>query len=89
MDPVLLKTPPVDELEEIIVNGQRPELLPEQRVIPRNLGAIVYALTKPTQAWRVLLPDPNLEIPLRTVDDVKEPPGSFRGKILEPGRIYD
>ena len=43
----------------------------------------------PTQAWRVLVPDPNLVIPLRDPDDVKEPPGSFRARILEPGQIYD
>jgi hypothetical protein len=89
LDPALLNAPPEDELEEIIVNGQRPEPLPEQRVLPRNLGAIIYAVTNPSQAWRVLLPDPNLVIPLRDPDDAKEPPGSFRAKILEPGAIYD
>jgi hypothetical protein len=89
LDPILLNAPAAEELEEIIVNGRRPEPLPEHRVMPRNLGAIIYAVTNPAQAWRVLVPDPNLVIPLRSPDDVREPPGAFRGRILEPGAIYD
>jgi hypothetical protein len=89
VDPVLLATPIEEELEEIVVNGRRPEPLPEQRVLPQGLGAYVYAATHPLQAWRVMLPDPNYDIPLRTEDDVREPPGQYRARILDPGRIFD
>lgn len=80
---------PESVLEEIIVNGQRPEPLPERRVIPQALGALIYAATNPLDAWRILVPDPNLEIPERSEDDTRDPPGAFRGRILEPGAIYD
>lgn len=89
VDPAFLDTPLPDELEEIIVNGQRPEPLPEQRVVPRGLGSLLYAARNPLQAWRILVPDPNLVIPERTEDDAREPPGAFRGRILAPGRIYE
>jgi hypothetical protein len=89
VDPDLLDTPAEEELEEIVVNGKRPEPLPEQRVVPPGLGAIVYGFKHPTQAWRLFVPDPNVEIPLRSEDDVREPPGQFRGRILAPGAIYD
>lgn len=49
----------------------------------------MFAATHPLDAWRILLPDPNVEIPERSEDDVREPPGAFRGRILEPGAIYD
>jgi hypothetical protein len=84
-----LATPLPDEMEEIIVRGRRPEPLPEQRVIPQGLGAIFYGLANPLQAWRILAPDPNVQIPDRSEDDLREPPGAYRGRILEPGRIYD
>jgi hypothetical protein len=89
VDPAELAKPLPDELEEIIVRGQRPEPLPEQRVIPQALGAIVYGVRNPLQSWRILLPDPNFVIPDKTEDDVREPAGAFRGRILEPGAIYD
>jgi hypothetical protein len=90
VDEAELATPLPDELEEIIVNGQRLEPLPERRPIPQGaLGALIYAGTHPLDAWRILMPDPNFEIPDRTEDDVKEPPGAFRARILEPGAIYD
>jgi hypothetical protein len=89
VDPAELARPLPDELEEIIVRGRRPEPLPEQRVIPQALGAIVYGVLNPLQSWRILLPDPNFVIPDKTADDVREPAGAFRGRILEPGAIYD
>lgn len=90
MDPVLLDTPPDDVLEEFIVRGRKPEPLPEHRALPRELGAIIYAFQNPLQAWRIVLPDPHQPpVPLRTIDDSKEAPGAFRGKILEPGAIHD
>jgi hypothetical protein len=78
-----------EDLEEIIVNGRRPEPLPEHKVIPSGLGALVYALKNPTKAWRILVPDPNVWIADRSPDDLVEPPGAYRARILAPGRIYD
>ncbi len=88
-DPAELAKPLRDELEEIVVSGQRPEPLPERRVIPQGLGAIIYAATNPLEAWRILVPDPNFEVPPRSEDDARDPPGAFRARILEPGAIYD
>ena len=88
--PAELATPLIENLEEIIVNGQRPEPLPEHRAIPHSmLGALAYAGTHPLDAWRILVPDPYFEIPDRTEDDAREPAGAFRARILEPGAIYD
>src|SRR5215211_6727118 len=71
----VLATPARDELEEIIVNGQRPEPLPEHRALPHSMiGALFYAGSHPLDAWRVLVPDPYFEIPDRTEDDTKDPP---------------
>ena len=90
VDAAALAEPLPDELEEIIVNGKRPEPLPEHRALPHSmLGALIYAGLHPLDAWRIVVPDPYFEIPERSEDDVKEPPGAFRGKILEPGQIYD
>jgi hypothetical protein len=88
-DATELATPLPDELEEIVVRGRKPEPLPEQRVIPQGLGAIFYAVANPLQAWRIFLPDPNVQIPDRSEDDVREPPGAYRARILEPGGIYN
>ena len=84
-----LATPLPGELEEIIVWGRIPATLPERHVIPQGLGAIAYAVVNPGQAWRILLPDPNLQLPERSEDDLRAPPGAHRGRLLEPGRIYD
>jgi hypothetical protein len=77
-----------DELEEVIIRGRKPEPLPEQRVLPMGLGTLFYAVGNPTQAWRIFVPDPNVAIPDRSEDDVRDPPGAYRGQILEPGRIF-
>ena len=89
IDPAELAKPLPDELEEIVVRGRRPEPLPERRVIPQALGALVYGVLNPLQSWRILVPDPNFVIPDKSEDDVREPAGAFRGRILEPGAIYD
>ncbi len=85
----ILDTPIEEQLEEIIVNGERPAPLPEQRVVPQGLGALFYGVAHPTQAWRILLPDPNYVAPERSLDEPRESPGAYRGKILEPGQIFD
>ena len=89
-DAAELAMPLPEGLEEIIVNGQRPEPLPERRVLPQGaLGALIYAGTHPLDAWRILVPDPNFKVPDRSEDEAKDPPGAFRGRILDPGAIYD
>jgi hypothetical protein len=89
-DAVALASPPPDDIEEIVVRGRKPEPLPEQRLIPQGLiGAVAYGFANPLQAWRILVPDPNVQIPDRSEDDVRDPPGAHRARILEPGRIYD
>ena len=88
VDAATLATPLPDEMEEIIVPSQRPALLPEQRVIPQGLGALAYGVTHPLQAWRILLPDPNFQIVLRTADDLQPPPGAYRAKIPDAGAAF-
>jgi hypothetical protein len=90
LDAAELAKPLPDDLEEIIVDGKRPEPIPERSEVPQGLfPALIYAGKNPLSAWRILAPDPNVEIPDRTEDDVREPPGAFRGRILEPGAIHD
>jgi len=89
VDAARLAIPLPEELEEIIVWGRVPGTLPERRVMPQGLGAIAHAVASPLQAWRILAPDPNLQIPGRSEDDLSRPPGSHRARILEPGRVYD
>lgn len=82
---------PLDErLEEIIVNGQRPEPIRDGRDVPPGLfPSLRHVATHPLDAWRILAPMPGVQIPDRTVDDPTDPPGTYRGRILEPGAIYD
>jgi hypothetical protein len=89
VDATRLATPLPDDLEEIIVWGRVPGTLPERRVMPKGLGAVAYAVANPLQAWRILAPDQNLQVPERSEDDLGRPPGSHRARILEPGRVYD
>ena len=85
-----LATPLDERLEEIIVNGQRVEPIRDGRNVPLGLfPSLKHAATHPLDAWRILAPVPNFVIPDRSVDDPKDPPGSYRGRILEPGAIYD
>jgi hypothetical protein len=51
--------------------------------------ACVVLLVCALQAWRILVPDPNVQIPERSKDDVRDPPGAHRARILEPGSFYD
>lgn len=85
-----LETPLDERLEEIIVNGQRLEALRGRDQVPQGVfPSLFYAGRYPLDAWRILTPVPNAVIPDRNVDDPRDPPGSFRGQILEPGQIYD
>ncbi len=84
-----LGTPLPEELEEIVVWGRIPGAMPGRQAVPQGLASIVYAVVNPLQAWRILLPDPNLQVSERSEDDPAEPPGAHRGRLLEPGRVYD
>lgn len=78
------------DIDEIIVRSRKREPdIPERKAVPPGLGGLFWAATRPTEAWRLLVPDPNQpEIPDRSVDDPKEPPGAYRSRIGEPGKIY-
>jgi hypothetical protein len=84
-----LGAPLPEELEEIVVWGRIPGPMPGRQALPQGLASIAYAVVNPLQAWRILMPDPNLQVPKRSEDDLAEPPGAHRGRILEPGRVYD
>ena len=84
-----LGTPLPEELEEIVVWGRIPGPMPGRQALPQGLASIAYAVVNPLQAWRILLPDPNLQVPERSEDDPSDPPGAHRGRLLEPGRIFD
>ena len=78
------------ELDEVVIRPRRqPPDLPERRAVPQGLGGLIWAATRPTQAWRLLVPDPNASpVPPRSADDPREPPGAYRSRIGEPGRIF-
>ncbi len=85
-----LYEPWTEELDEVLIRPRRqPPDLPERRAVPQGLAGLFWAARRPTQAWRLLVPDPNAPgIPLRSPDDPKEPPGAFRSRIGEPGKIF-
>jgi hypothetical protein len=88
--PEQLYEPWTEELDEVLIRPRRqPPDLPERRAVPQGLAGLFWAARRPTQAWRLLVPDPNAPaIPLRSPDDPKEPPGAFRSRIGEPGKIF-
>lgn len=77
------------EIDEIIVRGRRqPGEIPDHKAVPPGLGGLIWGLRNPAQSWRLLVPDPNMTIPLRDADAPREPPGAHRVRIGEPGKIY-
>ncbi len=88
--PEQLNEPWTEELDEVLIRPRRqPPDLPERRAVPQGLAGLFWAARRPTQAWRLIVPDPNAPaIPLRSPDDPKEPPGAFRSRIGEPGKIF-
>jgi hypothetical protein len=85
-----LETPLDERLDEIIVNGKRLEDIRGRQNVPQGVfPALFYAGRYPLDAWRIFAPVPNAVIPDRSEDDVKDPPGAYRGRILEPGAIFD
>ena len=85
-----LVAPWTTELDEVVIRPRRqPPDLPERRAVPQGLGGLFFAATRPTQAWRLLVPDPNApSVPPRSADDPREPPGAYRSRIGEPGRVF-
>jgi len=77
------------EVDEVIVRGRRqPGELPDHKAVPQGLGGLFWGLRNPTKSWRLLLPDPNVTVPMRDGDEPREPPGAYRVRIGEPGKIY-
>lgn len=77
------------EIDEVIVRGRRqPGELPDHKAVPQGLGGLLWGLRNPTESWRLLLPDPNVTVPTRDGDEPREPPGAYRVRIGEPGKIY-
>jgi len=77
------------DIDEVIVRGRRkPEELPDRQQIPAGLGGLFWGARNPGEAWRLLVPDPNVKIPPRDVDSPQEPPGAYRTRIGEPGKIF-
>jgi hypothetical protein len=85
-----LAAPWTVELDEVVIRPRRqPPDLPERRAVPQGLGGLLWAAKRPTQAWRLLVPDPNAPpVPPRSSDDPRESPGAYRSSIGEPGRVF-
>jgi hypothetical protein len=85
-----LDAPWTAELDEVVIRPRRqPPDLPERRAVPQGLGGLFWAATRPTEAWRLLVPDPNAPpVQPRSADDPREPPGAYRSRIGEPGRVF-
>ena len=89
VDPADLYTPLPRDLDEIIIRSRPlPEDIPEQRVLPKGLSGLWWGVNNPSQAWRLLAPDPNEVSRPRSPDDPQPPPGAYRTRIGEPGRIF-
>ncbi len=78
------------DIDEVIVRSRKKEPdIPERKAVPQGLSGLFWAATRPTEAWRLLVPDPNQpKIPDRSSDDPREPPGAYRSRIGEPGKIF-
>lgn len=89
VDPADLYTPLPRDLDEIIIRSRPlPDDIPEQRVLPKGLSGLWWGMNNPTQVWRLLAPDPNEVSRPRSPDDPQPPPGAYRTRIGEPGRIF-
>ncbi|MFM7707227.1 MAG: hypothetical protein ACKO9D_04265 [Gammaproteobacteria bacterium] len=79
------------ELDEVVIRPRRePPDLPERRAVPQGLGGLWWAAQRPTQSWRLFVPDPNAldTIPPRSPDDPQPPPGSWRLRIDQSGKVW-
>ena len=90
--PEQLYEPWTAELDEIVVQSRRrpPPDIPENRAVPGGLAGLLWAAQQPTEAWRLLVPDPKApEVgPPNDLDAPREPPGAYRSRIGEPGHIF-
>jgi hypothetical protein len=78
------------ELDEVVIRPRRePPDLPERRAVPQGLGGLWWAAQRPTQAWRLFVPDPNAAAVLpRSPDDPQPPPGSWRMRLDQSGKVW-
>ncbi len=77
------------EVDEVIVRGRRqPAEIPDRKAVPQGLGGLWWGVRNPTEAWRLLVPDPNVQLPPRDADSPREPPGAYRTRIGESGKIF-
>lgn len=89
-----LYAPWTTDLDEVVIRPRRePPDLPERRAVPAGLGGLVWGVRNPTQSWRLFVPDPNADPDAaatrpRSPDDPQPPPGAYRTRIGEPGRIF-
>ena len=82
-------TPLPSDVDEVIVRGRRvPEEIPERKAVPPGLGGLFWGARNPTEAWRLLVPDPNVQQPPRGTDAPQEIPGAHRTRIGDPGKIF-
>lgn len=78
-------------LDEVVIRPRRePPDLPERRAVPQGLGGLWWAAQRPTQSWRLFVPDPNAAdaIPPRSPDDPQPPPGSWRLRLDQSGKVW-
>lgn len=86
-----LYAPWTTELDEVVIRPRRePPDLPERRAVPQGLGGLWWAAQRPTQSWRLFVPDPNAldTIPPRSPDDPQPPPGSWRLRLDQSGKVW-
>ncbi|MFN5011877.1 MAG: hypothetical protein ACK5F5_11785 [Gammaproteobacteria bacterium] len=85
-----LYAPWTTDLDEVVIRPRRePPDLPERRAVPTGLGGLVWGVRNPIQSWRLFVPDPNASAAApRSPADPQPPPGAYRTRIGEPGRIF-
>lgn len=88
--PEELHAPWTADLDEVLVQSRRrsPDL-PERRAVPQGLGGLFWAARRPTESWRLFVPDPNAAaVPPRSPDDPQPPPGSWRLRLDQNGKVW-
>ena len=85
-----LHAPWTQELDEVVIRPRHePPDLPERRAVPQGLGGLWWAAQRPTQSWRLFVPDPNAAaVPPRSPDDPQPPPGSWRLRLDQSGKVW-
>lgn len=85
-----LYEPWTSDLDEVVIRPRRgaPDL-PERRAVPQGLGGLWWAARRPTQSWRLFVPDPNASPAApRSPDDPQPPPGSWRLRIGPDNKVW-